>query len=132
MNLREKERFDYAVYNDSGRNIPKPFSDEHTAEMADETVKREKRLVEDIIHSLQIYAIDDCITVDELDEGAAQISALAKDFRAVHVDLREVFEHTYDEKYPDYQKSLNTMTNFIKNSRRKKTVIAGFERSHTS
>ena len=56
-------------------------------------------------------------SMEELDEGISEISLLAKNFRSVHVDLREVSEESYQEKYPDYQ---NVLTEFIKESRKRK------------
>ena len=82
--------------------------------MADELILREKRLREDILHSMELYAIEDSATAEELDEGIAQISILAKDFRSVHVDLQEALQGTYNEKYSDYKTKLDRLTNFVK------------------
>ena len=67
--------------------------------MADELIRREKGLREDLVHTLDIYAIADAVSVDDLNEGIEQITFLAKDFRSVHVDLREVLGDSYQEKY---------------------------------
>ena len=125
MNLRKKERIDYAIYHNTGLKVPKEVTVEHTVEMADELIRREKGLREDLVHTLDIYAIADAVTVDELNEGIEQISLLAKNFRSVHVDLREVLEDSYEEKYPDYQRHLDILTDFIKESRKRKRILQG-------
>ena len=123
MNLREGERIDYAVYHRTGQKIPKIITREPEARMADELILREKRLREDILHSMELYAIEDSATAEELDEGIAQISILAKDFRSVHVDLQEALQGTYNEKYSDYKTKLDRLTNFVKKSREKKRSL---------
>ena len=123
MNLRKKERFDYAIFHSKGLKVPKQATGEHTVEMADELIRREKGLREDLVHTLDIYAIADAVSVDDLNEGIEQITKLAKDFRSVHVDLREVLEDSYQEKYPEYQKNLDALTDFIKESRKRKRIL---------
>ena len=88
MNLRDKERFDYATYHKKGLKVPKVVTEEYAVKMADDLIRKEKGLREDLAHTLDIYAIADAVTTDELDEGIAQISYLAKEFRSVHIDLR--------------------------------------------
>ena len=123
MNLRDKERFDYATYDKKGLKVPKVVTEEYAVKMADDLIRKEKGLREDLAHTLDIYAIADAVTTDELDEGIAQISLLAKEFRSVHVDLREVLQDSYCDKYPGYQKNLNTLTDFIKESRKRKRLL---------
>ena len=82
MNLRKKERIDYAIYHNKGLKVPKEVTVEHTVEMADKLIRREKGLREDLVHTVDIYAIADAVTVDELNEGIEQISLLAKNFRS--------------------------------------------------
>ena len=123
MSLREKERIDYAIYHNTGLKVRQEVTVEHTVEMADELIRREKGLREDLVHTLDIYAIADAVSVDDLNDGIEQITLLAKDFRRVHVDLREALEDSYQEKYPDYQKNLNVLTDFIKESRKRKRIL---------
>ena len=123
MNLREGEQFDYAVYHRTGQKIPKIITEEPEARMADELILREKRLREDILHSMELYAIEDSATAEELGEGISQISILAKDFRSVHVDLQDALQGAYNEKYSDYKTKLDRLTNFVKKSREKKRTL---------
>ena len=74
MNLREKERFDYAIFNNKGLKVPKEVTVEHSVDMADELIRREKGLREDLVHTLHIYAIADAVSVDDLNEGIEQIT----------------------------------------------------------
>ena len=76
MNLREGEQIDYAVYHKTGQKVPKIITGEPEAKMADEIILRERRVREDIHHSLELYAIEDSATPEELDEGILQISLL--------------------------------------------------------
>ena len=123
MNLRDKERFDYATYDKKGLKVPKVVTEEHEVKMADDLIRKEKGLREDLAHTLDIYAIADAVTTDELDEGIAEISLLAKEFRSVHVDLKEILQDSYPEKYPNYKENLNTLTDFIKESRKRKRLL---------
>ena len=97
--------------------------------MADELILREKRLREDILHSMELYAIEDSATAEELDEGISQISVLAKEFRSVHVGLQEALQGTYNEKYSDYKTKLDRLTNFVKKSREKKRSLVRLKES---
>ena len=97
MNLREGEQIDYAVYHKTGQKVLKIVTGEPEAKMADEIILRERRVREDIHHSLELYAIEDSATPEELDEGIAQLSLLAKDFRSVHVELQDILQGSYDE-----------------------------------
>ena len=123
MNLREGEQIDYAVYHKTGQKVPKIITGEPEAKMADKIILREERVREDIHHSLELYAIEDSATPEELDEGIAQISLLAKDFRSVHVELQEILQGSYNEQYADYKTKLDRLTDFVKRSRKKKRTL---------
>ena len=71
MNLRRKERIDYAIYQNKGLKVPKEVTVEHTVEMADELVRREKGLREDlevnrVSCNSRLYCIGHCIAAATL------------------------------------------------------------------
>ena len=51
MNTRVKELIDYKIYNATGQKVLK---NDNTAKMADELILKEKRIREDVVHSLEL------------------------------------------------------------------------------
>ena len=119
MNSREKDRLNYQIYHESGKKVPKLVEEEHSTEMEGEDVLSEKQLREDIDHALEIYAIEDCVTVDEINEGVTEILRLGKEFRHIHVRLKIVLQRDYETHYPDYKANLLKIIGYVKESRTK-------------
>ena len=61
-----------------------------------EAVRREKRVKEmqicdDLDEAFTLYALKELVTEDEISEGLDHISDLFKEYRHIHVDLKERF-----------------------------------------
>ena len=96
---REAKRdLDYAVLHKTGDKVDK--------DRKMEAVRREKRVKEmqicdDLDEAFTLYALKELVTEDEISEGLDHISELFKEYRHIHVDLKELLgDEAYATAYP--------------------------------
>ena len=85
----------------------------------------ELKAKEDLRHSLGIYnEIGNYETRDEIYEGVATINDLIKNYRHVHVELKATLgEEEYNNKYPTYEATLKTVSDFLKSARNRLKMV---------
>ena len=70
-------------------------------------------------HCWGIYDIEEWDTEDEINEGLK--------YRHIHVVLKRKLGDNYNEKYPDYDINVHSLTMFIKNIRKRLRLIKSVE-----
>ena len=122
---RNIQRFDYKRYNSEGIKVPKiVFS-----EMASPLVDNEEKLRRKIYRHIRENDMDLLFDVSDLEEAISGMRSLVNSFEDVHVSLRrELGSDQYDESYPDYDKQITNITDWIRNAKiaikEKKTAAA--------
>ena len=87
MNTRKKDRLDYKIFHETGRKVVilrEKMSSESKMDNSpapDPEVMSEMKIRGDIKHALEIYALEDLLSWDEIREGLGVISELAQQFR---------------------------------------------------
>ena len=78
------------------------------------------QICEDIAESLNIYALDDLETESEISEAIEQVNELGRQFRHVHVELKEEMgERDHGEAYVKYAETCEAIRTFVKSARSK-------------
>ena len=135
MNTRKKDRLDYKIFHETGRKVVilrEKMSSESKMDNSpapDPEVMSEMKIRGDIKHALEIYAIEDLLSWDEISEGLGVISELAQQFRHVHVDLRVKLGQEYESQYPSYDEIINNLTLFVKSAKAKLRTVKQEEES---
>ena len=117
MNLRKKERFDYKTFHETGRKV---VLGKKTSNIEMDTEKiMELKIKADIDHVLGIYVLDDLVSGDDISEGLNEISNLSQNFRHIHVELRNKLGDDYEDRYPEYDKTVEKLTLFMRSAKSK-------------
>ena len=85
--------------------------------MVEQEVLEELKIVEDVSHSLNVYALDELITEDEINEALGIMSGLCQKYRHIHVELKSKVGDVYNERYPKYNVTVNKLIAFIKSAK---------------
>ena len=117
MSLGEEYRLDYKKYHVKGEKVLKKGENLKMDKLKIE----ESKLFNDLKHTLEIYNLDEMDSGVEINEAQSEINDLSKKFRHVHCELQNKLSN-YDETYPDYDKTINSVTEYIKKAR--KRVVA--------
>ena len=117
-----KRDIDYSIFHKTGKKVDK------NRNKMDE-VRREKRVKElqlrdDIDEAFTLYALADLETEDEISEGIAQISELGREYRHIHVELKEILgDNAYGTEYP-VNPVTDSVRNYLTEARDKKRLIS--------
>ena len=95
--------------------------------LKEEEILNELTIFGDIKHCWGIYDIEEWDTEDEINEGLKCVSDLSLEYRHIHVVLKRKLGDNYNEKYPDYDKNVHSLTMFIKNIRKRLRLIKSVE-----
>ena len=79
----------------------------------------ELKIVDDIIHNLKLYALDDLGSELEIKEGVGYISHLSEKYRHIHVELKLLAGNQYEKLYPAYEKVTKSLDDYVLHSRKK-------------
>ena len=115
MKVRSKDRLDYKILNETGREVLKEGG---KAEMGSKEIE-ELKILEDINHTLNLYDLNDLGTEDEVNEGVVLVSNLSKTYRHLLVEIKISNEEIYDKNLLKYRVHCDKMDNYIKNARTK-------------
>ena len=123
---RGKRDIDYSIFHSTGRKVDK-VRDEMTDVREEKRVK-EIQICDDLEEAFTLYAPDDLETEDEVSEGLAYISDLGKEYRHIHIELKELLgEELYAQSYPE-SKVTERVRKYTKDAReRKRTISKGRE-----
>ena len=106
---RGKRDIDYSIFHSTGKKVDK-VRDEMTDVREEKRVK-EIQICDDLEEAFTLYALDDLETEDGVSEGLAYISDLGKEYRHIHIELKELLgEKPYAETYPESHKTLSRNT----------------------
>ena len=109
---------DYLQYHKTGEKILKTKRSEKM-DLREKKVK-EMQICEDIAESLNIYVLDDLETESEISEAIEQVNELGRQFRHVHVELKEEMgERDHGEAYVKYAETCEAIRTFVKSARSK-------------
>ena len=116
MITRSQVRLDYKQLHTTGVRVPKM---EIEAGMADLNKLKldEEVIVEDINHTLTLYALNDLTTESEVQEAVSMVSELSSKYRRLHVEMKNADKENYAGAFPNYQDVLNKLNDYIKSSR---------------
>ena len=93
-------------------------------EVRKEICIKELQLINNIDEAFTIYALADIETEDEISEGLAHIIELGKEYRHIHVELKEMLgDVAYATAYPENQVT-EEVRKYTKEARSKKTLIS--------
>ena len=115
MNLRKTTRFDYSVFQSTGEKIPKISE----TEKMDEFRVKELKIRNDVAYTLDVYDLEDLETIDEVNEALNAMAGLSQEFRHVHVELKNLLDDKYPAEYPNAEKYLDSLSDFVKNARKR-------------
>ena len=111
---RNIQRFDYKRYNSEGIKVPKVVF----SEMASPLVDNEEKLRRKIDRHIRENDIDLLFDVSDLEEAISGMRSLVNSFEDVHVSLsRELGSDQYVESYPDYDKHITVITDWIREAK---------------
>ena len=80
----------------------------------EDLVFKEMTIVDDIDHSLELFNLQDLSSEDEIKDVIKIISELFKDYRHVHLKLKQILEEKYDESYPKADVTHTKVNTYLK------------------
>ena len=84
MSFRQRERFDYRVYNKTGEKVRKiPTSMEDHKQI----ILDEQKILDSLSFHLALYAIDDLFSEEECRGAIGTVTDLYNSYRSIHVEL---------------------------------------------
>ena len=111
MNLRTSERFDYSIYNETGRKIPLTV---HHSDMDLKQVEIEElKILDSLNFHLALNDVTELVTDDECNGAVSTVTDLYDKYRSIHVVLRKEME-TYEQAYPDFDKVGTKVKDYLK------------------
>ena len=111
MNTRKLERFDYNIYNETGKKVARKQSQ---SDMSLKDLEVEELTILDSLNfHLALYDIEDLVTVEECKGASNTITDIYNRYRNVHVVLRKELQN-YGEKYPEFDKIGQKVTLYLK------------------
>ena len=96
MNTRKKDRLDYKILQETGRKVVIPRRENVVMKMVEQEVLEQLKIVEDVSHSLNVYALDELSTEDELSDALGIMSGLSQNYRHIHVELKSKLGDAYN------------------------------------
>ena len=111
MNLRTSERFDYGIYNETGRKVPLTV---HHSEMDLKQVEMEElKILDSLNFHLALNDVTELITDDECNGAVSTVTDLYDKYRSIHVVLRKEMDN-YEQAYPDFEKMGTKVKDYLK------------------
>ena len=122
---RAVERFDYKVYNDTGRKVLKETRDKNLVEMAthEKTIDDEKKLCLKIERFLDEYVFEILFEVEEIEKGIVVLRKLVESYEGLHVELKRGLGGAYDASYENYDVKVKLMMDWIKCAKKQIRVL---------
>ena len=81
---------------------------------------REKQLADDLNESFLLFSLDDLESPEEIREGLDSIGQIGRDFRHVHILLKEELgEENYSKVYMDFDKTVEKVRQYQKEAKSK-------------
>ena len=111
---------DYSVLHRTGERVYKSRS-LLTPEMDLRAKKvRHKQLSDDLTECYLLFSLAELETHDEIREGIDSIGDLGKEFRHLHVDLKdEMGDEAHAEEYPKYEEQVKKIREYITDARKR-------------
>ena len=92
---------DYGVLHRTGQRVHKPTTDPNL-EM--ESRIKEKQIVDDLNESFLLFSLEDLETMEELQEGIDSVSRTSREYRHIHILLKEELgEEEYAKLYANFE-----------------------------
>ena len=116
MSLRQKDRFDYRIYDKKGEKVRK-----NSLSMGDidQLCVDELKVLDSLNFHLALNAIEDLFSEEECKGAIGTVTDLYDSYRSVHVELRKTLGDTYGEKYPKFDAINEKVTDYLKSVRTK-------------
>ena len=117
--LREKQRFDYRVYHQTGvKQAKEEARVSKVVDRLDQALVMEDNKVIDKAVNLKLeverfydeYDLDILEGIDDIKEGIVELKNLTKEYVSNHTELKRMLGDTYGEEYPDYDAEVKKMT----------------------
>ena len=109
---KTKIDIDYKVFHKTGEKVLKSRDNAMDAKYVH---LKAKKIKGDILEHFNLYEIDELENVDELTESLDIILNLSKEFRHLHVDLREnLGDDNYEVTYPKIEEFSTRVRDYIK------------------
>ena len=116
--LRDVNRFDYCVYDDSGDKVPLgsfPFPPE--VSNMEQDLASEEKLRKKIKRYIAENDIDLLFDISDLEEAISGIDQLVSSFEDVHVTLRRQLKDQYVVSCPNFDDQISDVTEWIKKAK---------------
>ena len=115
---RNKTRFDYKVFGETGIKVPKMSSEENIKTMTDIEIQ-ECKTEGDIYYFLGVYEPDELVTEVELNESLSLALQHCQTYRHLHTELKLALGEDHDLRYPKFEGILGRLTEYIETVRQK-------------
>ena len=117
MTSREKVRFCYKTYHTTGEKVVR----EGKVDMElNRVVIEECKIMEDVVHSLDLYELMGLESEEEIREGINAIQSVSQRYRHIHVELKNLLgDEEHDVKYPLYKKNYDILLSYGKDAKMK-------------
>ena len=117
MTSREKVRFCYKTYHTTGEKVVR----EGKVDMElNRVVIEECKIMEDVVHSLDLYELMGLESEEEIREGINAIQSVSQRYRHIQVELKNLLgDEEHDVKYPLYKKNYDILLSYGKDAKMK-------------
>ena len=124
---RITERFDYKVYSEKGRKIPKESRDlervrkgfESFAKMvSQELIDSEEKLNFKFSRLIEEYELDLLFDISEIEAGISEIREAVDKYEDIQVELKRELGERYNETYPNISEKLKPMNEWVKKAKK--------------
>ena len=120
MNTRGGSQLDYKILHSTGKRVYK-VGGETLLKM--EAKLNELKIVGDINHALGMYDFKDEVNEDEIMDGVGVMTELGKQFRHIHIELKDEMGDNYEGQYPEYEKTNELVLAFLREAKSKLRVL---------
>ena len=111
-NRRKLQRIDYKKFHETGEKVEKNMA-------FNEEITLEAKLVEDIDDFFIMFSLNEMVSDDEISEGLEKATISSKKYRDVHTELRIGMKDEYGESYPEREKFVEKLREYVKEARKK-------------
>ena len=113
-----KVDFDYGIYNKHGIKIPKDRNSLETVPKMGETLDdrklKEMQIFDDIQEVYDTGIIDNVESVEELTDILNETTILSRQYRHIHVELKQLLGEKYPTLYPHYEVRLEALRKYVR------------------
>ena len=109
-----KQNIDYKIFHKHGKKVVKE------GDMADsEQAVKEMQIMDDLNEAFDLFDLEYCVTVDEISEGMSEISERGREFRHIHIELKNLLGDAHAGTYPKYEETCKKVRQYARDGKTK-------------